>query len=91
MNVVSIAIIDKKNRLSILFSNDEISGYVGLTTIFPVKVTLLCGFYRLNHLLVELAGRRNSFDQQNGCNQKRTGKDELHLGELFRTDYGHNC
>lgn len=52
---------------------------VRLTTIFPVKVTTLCGFYCLNHLLVELLGRRNGFDQQNGCHQKRTGKEKLHL------------
>ena len=52
---------------------------VRLTTIFPVKVTALCGFYCLNHLLVELLGRRNGFNQQNGCHQKRTGKEKLHL------------
>lgn len=52
---------------------------VRLTTIFPLKVTALCGFYCLNHLLVELLGRRNGFDQQNGCHQKRTGKEKLHL------------
>ena len=66
---------------------------VRLTTIFPVKVTALCSFYHLiiNHILVELLGIRNGFDQQNGRNQKRTGKDKLHLGELFLTDYGHDC